>query len=395
MSFTKNEIRIIISDILQCPAENIHDDTPLAELGYDSLKFIASVVEIESKYGIEVFDSDLVEDNFKCIDAICETLKKYFDNKPPKLFKCVITDCDGVLWHGVSGEDGDDHAHPDADTNGLCTLLHTLRKKGVLLAICSKNELANIEKMLAATPLCIDDFAIAEADISDKADSVSFILNEFGFSADNAVFIDDSAAELEFVKVKHPELTVIKADYTDSFADTIADMFAALPEADAIDRTAQFREQKEREKVHRKSSTPEEYNAVLETNITCVKADINDSARLSELSQRANRFNLTGARYSAEEAANMLKSDDCSIYKLCAADKFGDMGLVAMAVIRRNTIECFIMSCRVFGRGFENIMIDKIKSDYGENVIGLYHPTGKNDYCKDFYTSNGVSYELC
>lgn len=60
MSFTKNEIRIIISDILQCPAENIHDDTPLAELGYDSLKFIASVVEIESKYGIEVLTAILL-----------------------------------------------------------------------------------------------------------------------------------------------------------------------------------------------------------------------------------------------------------------------------------------------------------------------------------------------
>ena len=89
----------------------------------------------------------------------------------------------------------------------------------------------------------------------------------------------------------------------------------------------------------------------------------------------------------------MLSDRDYSVYKLCAEDKFGDMGLVAMAVIHGNVIESFIMSCRVFGRGFEKKLLDKIESDKPD-IIGLYHPTGKNDYCKDFYKDNGVRYEL-
>ena len=390
--FNKEEIKSILSDILECPSEEITDEIPLSDLGYDSLKFISTVVEIESKYGIEVLDSDLLPDNFKDVSSICETLKKYFGEEKQKLYKCVITDCDGVLWRGISGESSDDQAHTDESTDELCELLRDFRGKGVLLAACSKNERANIDSMLSLTSVSPDDFAVIEADTPDKSGSISYILHEFGFSADNAVYIDDSDAEIEYVKSKIPEITAIKADYSESFTEKLRMMFAALP-ADSIDRTAKFREQKEREKVHRNTSSPEEYNRMLETKITCDKAVKGDALRLSELSQRANRFNLTGARYTEDEIVNMLNDRDYSVYKLCAEDKFGDMGLVAMAVVRRNVIECFIMSCRVFGRGFEKKLLDKIELDKTD-IIGLYHSTGKNDYCKDFYKNNGVKYEL-
>lgn len=389
--FNKDEIKSILSDILGCQIEEITDEIPLSDLGYDSLKFISTVVEIESKYGIEVLDSDLLPDNFKDVSSICETLKKYFADKQ-KLYKCVITDCDGVLWRGISGESSDESAYTDESTDELCELLRDLRVKGVLLAVCSKNERANIDSMLSLTSVSPDDFAIIEADTHDKSDSISYILNEFGFSADNAVYIDDSDAEIEYVKSKIPDITVLKADYNENFTAKLSEMFSNLP-ADSIDRTAKFREQKEREKVHRNASSPEEYNRILETKITCDKAVKGDALRLSELSQRANRFNLTGARYTEDEIINILSDRDYSVYKLCAEDIFGDMGLVAMAVVHGNVIESFIMSCRVFGRGFEKELLDTIKSDKG-NITGLYHPTGRNLYCESFYEESGMRYEL-
>ena len=390
--FNKDEIKSILSDILGCQIEEITDEIPLSDLGYDSLKFISTVVEIESKYGIEVLDSDLLPDNFKDVSSICETLKKYFADKQ-KLYKCVITDCDGVLWRGISGESSDESAYTDESTEELCELLRDLRVKGVLLAVCSKNERANIDSMLSLTSVSPDDFAIIEADTHDKSDSISYILNEFGFSADNAVYIDDRDAEIEYVKNKIPEITVLKADYSGNLTERLSAMFSSLPESNAIDRTAKFREQKEREKVHRNTSSPEEYNRMLETKITCDKAVKGDALRLSELSQRANRFNLTGARYTEDEIINILIDRDYSVYKLCAEDIFGDMGLVAMAVVRGNVIECFIMSCRVFERGFEKELLDTIKSDKG-NITGLYHPTGRNLYCESFYEESGMRYEL-
>ncbi len=394
MTFTKDDIKNIISTILECNTENILDDTPLTNLGYDSLKFISTVVEIESKYNIEILDSDLVLENFKDISTIFNTLKKYIENDLPKLFKCIITDCDGVLWNGISGEDGDELAYSDEYTNKFCQFLHTIREKGVLLAICSKNESRNIIKMLKNTSLSIEDFAIIETDVHDKVDSITYILSEFGFSADNAVFIDDSNSEIEYVKSKISELNMVKAVYEENFIEKISSMFSALPESDVIDRTAKFREQKEREKVHHEASSPEEYNKILETKTICERATVEEIPRLAELSQRANRFNLTGAKYSTDDIEHMLNIGDYSVYKLNALDKFGDMGLVAMAVVNNNIIENFIMSCRVFGRGFENELLDKIKSEYKNDIVGVYHPTGKNDYCKDFYLNCGVTYEL-
>lgn len=394
MTFNKKDIKLILSDVLDCSTESITDTVPLADLGFDSLRFISAVVKIESKYDIEILDSDLLFNNFKDVLSICGTLKKYFEAELT-IYKCIITDCDGVLWHGISGESGDEKAIIDESTNRFCALLHSLRKKGVLLAICSKNERQNIEAMLNNTPINSDDFAIIETNVESKVDSISYILSEFGFTADNAIYVDDSNAELEYIKSKIPTLTMVKADYIDTFTDEISSMFAFQSESNVIDRTALFNKQKERERIHHQTSSPDEYNRILETKTVCEKATVQDFSRLAELSHRANRFNLTGARYTAENIEQIQGDNQYSVYKLCAEDKFGDMGLVVMAVVHKNMIESFIMSCRVFGRGFEIEMLNKIKSDCGDEIKGIYLPTGKNNYCKDFYIENGVSYELC
>lgn len=393
MNATNSDIKAILSEILECKPEDITDDIDLAELGFDSLKFINLIVELEAKYDIEIFDSDLVVDKFKSVTSILETLAKYFDDIPPRLYKCVITDCDGVLWRGISGEDGDDSPYTDETTNRFCERLHELRERGVLLVICSKNERGNIESMLKNTPLSTEDFALIETDAADKADTISYILSEFGFLVDSAVYVDDSDSELEFIKAKLPELTVVSAR-NDDYVDKLSSLFANLPAAEAIDRTEQFREQKEREKLHKSTASPEEFNRILKTKTTISEASNDNVERLAELSQRANRFNLTGARYTAEEIAGMLEAADYTVYMLSASDKLGDMGLVAFTVLHSNVIESFFMSCRVFGRGFEYELIDEIRQNHKDGLIGIYHPTGKNDYCKEFYQNRGVKYEL-
>lgn len=393
MNITDNNIKIILSEILDCELEEIKDDTDLIKIGFDSLKFISFIVELESRYNIEILDSDLMVDKFQSITVILDTLKKYFNNELPRQYKCVITDCDGVLWQGISGEYGYDFPYTNDTTNRFCTLLHELRKRGVLLAICSKNEYRNIEAMINNTSLSMEDFALIETDAEDKNNTISYILSEFGFATDSAIYVDDSDSEIEFIKSKLPELTVVSAR-NNNYIDILSSMFANLQPAGVIDRTEQFREQREREKLHKSTASPEDFNRILETKTTISKALSVDIERLAELSQRANRFNLTGARYTAEEIAGMLESADYAVYTLSASDKFGDMGLVAFAVLHSNVIESFFMSCRVFGRGFEYELIDEIRQNHKDGLVGIYHSTGKNNYCKDFYQNRGVKYEL-
>lgn len=395
MGYTKTEIKTLLSELLACPVEDITDDRALEELGLDSLQFVSAIVAIEEKYNIEILDSDLLPQNFKDVSSICKTLEKYFSGVQTQLYKCIITDCDGVLWHGISGEDGEDLAYHDDATQKLCLLLHTLRQKGFLLAICSKNEPDNISAMLNMSALSIEDFAIIESNVSDKADTISSILDAFRFSDENAVYMDDSDAELAYIKSRHPSLTVLKADDIQNLTDTISSMFASIPASDVIDRTTQFHRQKERERIHQTTRSSEEYNRLLETTVTCRKAVPEDIPRLAELSQRANRFNLTGSRYTVDEITRMLDNKAYSVFSLFAADRFGDMGLVAMAVLCENRIVSFILSCRVFDRDFELVLLQKLQAIHGTDIVGLFHPTGKNTYCKDFYSSHGIHYEIC
>lgn len=394
MNVTNNDIKVSLSEILGCKLEDITNDIDLIELGLDSLKFIRLVVELETKYDIEIFDSDLVVDKFKSVAFILETISKYFDNASSRLHKCVITDCDGVLWRGISGEDGDDSSYTDDTTNHFCALLHKLREHGVLLAICSKNERGNIEAMLNKTTLLPKDFALIETDVTDKSETISYILCEFGFAADSAVYVDDSDSELEFIKAKLPELTLVIARNDSEYPDKITSLFANLPATEAIDRTEQFREQKEREKLRKSIASPDEFNRILETKTVISKASSNDLGRLAELSQRANRFNMTGAKYTTDEIAGILEAADYTVYTLSVSDKLGDMGLVAFAVLHSNVIENFFMSCRVFGRGFEYELMDGVRQNHEGELVGIYHSTGKNDYCKDFYKDYGINYEL-
>ena len=115
-----------------------------------------------------------------------------------------------------------------------------------------------------------------------------------------------------------------------------------------------------------------------------------ECSRLSELSVRTHQFNLSNREYTKEELENFLCDSNYKIFSLSAQDKYGDMGIVGMAVVNRNVIEAFMLSCRVFGRDFEKILINKIKDASSAPIFGVYVPTDKNYLYSDFYRDNGV-----
>ena len=158
-----------------------------------------------------------------------------------------------------------------------------------------------------------------------------------------------------------------------------------------------YHEQKERQKAKLDCDTIESYNIKINTRVFCGKAEYADLERISELSQRANRFNLSGRRYNIEELAACFNDPDYLMYMLKAKDIYGDMGLVAAAIVKRNIIENFMLSCRVIGRGFEDKLIEYIKKDLhnifseSEEPVGIYKKTDKNGVGHDFYSRNGIN----
>ena len=361
----------------------------LSGIGLTSIEFIQFIVSIEEQCGIEVLDSDLVFSNFETLDNLFATLEKYFEQSAA-LKKVLITDCDNVLWRGVAGEE---EIHIGTDVKSLQAELIRLHDSGILLCLCSKSQpeiiaaaFENPDMLLTA-----EHFVISKIGYGDKPDSLLEIAGELNLSTDSFVFIDDSDYEIGLVNAMLPEVATVKVSYADrGFAEKIASYFADTPSE--IDRTKQYREQKEREKERLHCTSVSEYNASLGSCVKCGIAAPDQAERLSELSMRTNQFNLSGTRYTADEISALMQDSLYSIFSLSASDKYGDMGIVASAVICSGdpaVIESFFVSCRVFGRDFEKTLIDEVKKRY-TNIAGIYRRTEKNARFENFYSANGV-----
>ena len=396
----KEQILWCLSTILEKDIDEIKrlpENAPLNNIGLESIAFISFIVELENTFGFEVNDRDVLMKNFETLEKTYKTLQKYFifENTEKPLKKCLILDCDGVLWKGISGEE---NIIIDVDVSQFQNELIKLYVKGVLLCLCSKNDIANISEAFRRPDMILEQkhIVINKSNSNNKAESIKEIAGELNISADSVVFVDDEPYEIGFVNSFMPEVETVRVDYNGSdFIDIIKSFFISETTPYDLNRTKLYMEQKERVKAMTSFKSAEEYNNSLETRIICDTADIEHIERITELSQRTNQLNLAGRHYSKSEIEQFIKDKSYTILYLSASDKYGDMGIVAAAVIEELPdcvlIKNFMLSCRTFGRGFEYIMLNKIKTMFNDKLIsGIFVLTEKNKKHSNFYAENGV-----
>lgn len=379
-----------VEDIL-----NVSGDTKLSDIGLESLQFVEFIVKLEKEFEIEIQDNDLILDNLETINTLFSKLEKYFVvNKEIK--KILICDCDNCLWHGVAGEE---KIYFDESTTALQNCLVDLYNRGVLLCLCSKNEICNIQTAFNSQgmKLKMENIIISKINFNNKVDNIDQIRRELHLSFESMVFIDDSDYEIGLVNALLPEITTIKIDYTKRLNTIINEIYSQFTLVSKnSNRTQQYKDQKLREQEKIKASSIEEYNRSLKSEITCRTALPEEADRIAELSQRTNQFNLSSKRYIKKEILDFLTDDDYTVFVLSAKDKYGDMGIVGAAVVHtiksteKSIVEAFFISCRVFERGFENILINKIKDAFPERLEGVYIRTQKNSRFKNFYLESGL-----
>lgn len=388
----KKKIFELLSEVTGHTAEllaALHGDTPLRDFGLTSIAFIQFVVALEDEFGIEVLDSDLDFGKFSTVNALIGTLEKYFSKNTLK--KVLVCDCDNVLWRGISGEEP---TVIDAAADAVQNELLRLYNAGVLLCICSRNQPGNISAAFRQPGMTLkrEHILISKVSGNDKPSALREIAAELNLSPDSFVFVDDSDYEIGLVSALIPKIAVIRADADDP--ELCAKIDSCFEGADSdIDRTKQYRDQKEREKEKLRCKSVEEYNNSLESRVETSLCSEEDAPRVAELSQRTNQFNLSGARYTEDDVRRFIASDEYRVLSLLASDKYGDMGIVGAAVVRladSPVIEGFFISCRVFGRGFENLLLDEVKR-ISPNAGGTYRRTDKNAQFENFYTENGVT----
>jgi FkbH-like protein len=237
----------------------------------------------------------------------------------------------------------------------------------------------------------------------DKVSNLESLAAELNIGLDSMIFIDDSPFESEAVRSRLPQVTTIQvpsdlSEYPGVIARIGRLVATDLVANDAASKTEQYRSRARAEEQRQRFATQDEYLASLGLKVTIRRNDKAASARIAELTQKSNQFNLTTHRYTVAEIESLMGSSESDVYSIRVADRFGDSGLTAV-VITRGTgdtvqIDTFLVSCRVLGRGIELSFWETIRRDALEDgrrtLTAEYLPTSKNAQVADFWDRLGL-----
>jgi FkbH-like protein len=306
--------------------------------------------------------------------------------------KLVVCDLDETLWKGVIGEGAVEHY------SGRQRVLRKLKEKGIVLAINSKNDAANVH--WRGGVLTADDFVCAQITWDPKVVNMRRIEKELNLRAKDFVFVDDRADEREMISQAFPGLYAM--DATAERTWSLLERWAAILRAPDEDRS-QFYKQREARQVFLDAGGTEDPSRMLETlglEVTIRKADKRDLPRVAELINRTSQFNTCGTRTSLREVTEWHESPSHDILVVDARDKFGKMGTVSIAVVHERTdrleIPVFVLSCRVFGYRIEDVVLNQARRRAAQAslpVVGYYKETPHNGPCCKVYPENGFTWD--
>jgi FkbH-like protein len=324
--------------------------------------------------------------------------------------KCVVLDLDNTLWGGVVGDDGLEGIElGDLDETGAFRsfqlYLRELARRGIVLAVCSKNDEAVARRVFRDHPGMVlkeEHIAVFVANWEDKATNIRRIQEKLNIGLDTIVFLDDSPFERNLVRQMLPEVIVPELpDDPGLYVRAVNELnLFETASHSALDaqRGALYQEQEKREEERSRFGSLEEYLKSLETVARVARFEPRDLPRIAQLLQRSNQFNLTTRRHSEAECAAMMRDEKlCFPFSITVRDRFGDFGLINVVILRpvgvALEVDTFVMSCRVLQRGVEQLAMNKI-FEYARQagctrVVGRYLRTAKNGMVKDFYPRFG------
>jgi FkbH-like protein len=319
--------------------------------------------------------------------------------------KCLVLDLDNTLWGGVIGEDGLTGIRLGGDAEGEAYVefqkyILGLRRRGVMLAVCSKNNPEDALSVFRSHPETIlkeQDFAIFVANWDSKPDNLRRIAASLNIGLDAMVFFDDSPVERGLARRELPEVLVPEVpDDPAEFASVLHRLEAfdtlSLTDEDRT-RTEKYRANSERAALSAGMTDLDAYVADLRMRVDLHPFDELNLARIVQLINKTNQFNLTTRRTTAAEASAWMADPDCYAQFMRARDRFGDNGLTGVLVAFRESrvfrVHLWLMSCRILGRNIDRLMFSGLvrfaQGAGAEALVGEYLPSARNDQVRDLY----------
>jgi FkbH-like protein len=327
-------------------------------------------------------------------------------------FKCLVLDLDNTIWGGVVGDDGVEglvlgqgSALGEAFV-AFQDYARELSRRGVILAVCSKNDEANAVEPFEKHPEMVlrrGDIACFVASWNDKPANLRAIADELNIGLDALVFIDDNPFERALVRrelpmVAVPEVSADPTSYPRALADAGYFEALAVTEEDRA-RGAQYQANRERETLKATATDLPSYLRSLEMRLIWRRFDQIGLQRTVQLINKTNQFNLTTRRYTEDDVLAIMRDPRAFGLQLRLLDRFGDNGIIAILIGRMTgedlLIDTWLMSCRVLGRQVEAASLALIAAEArrlgARRLLGEYVPTKKNGMVRDHYAKLGFA----
>lgn len=324
--------------------------------------------------------------------------------------KCLVLDCDNVLWGGIIGEDGLagiklGRTHPGSAYHEFQQEIVNLYHRGVILALCSKNNAADVWEVFQKHPDMVlkeEHIAAAQINWQDKVTNLRQIASDLNIGLDSFVFVDDSGFEVELVRSELPEVEVVhlSPDKAINFRHELMsggwfDTLSITDEDRA--RGEMYKADVSRKKIRAESLDLQDYYASLELVAEIRFAEEFTIPRIAQLTQKTNQFNLTTRRYSDADIRSLVADANADVLNLRLKDRFGNLGLVGVCILKYQgdaaLFDTFLFSCRALGRRAEELLLGHslllAKSRDRRVARGFYIPTKKNEQTRGFYSSHG------
>jgi FkbH-like protein len=325
--------------------------------------------------------------------------------------KVLVLDLDNTVWGGVIGDDGLEGikvAQGDATGEAhlaVQRLALNLRQRGIVLAVSSKNTDTVARGPFERHPemlLKLDHIAVFQANWNDKATNIQAIAEELSLGLDAMVFLDDNPVERGLVRKLLPQVAVPELpEEAAYYARTLAagGYFEAVAFAtEDLKRAGFYQDNAKRANLQKQVGGVDAYLASLDMTITFQPFDVTGRARIAQLINKSNQYNLTTRRYTEPEVTEVEMDPSVFTLQVRLVDIFGDNGMISVVICRPAgsdtwEIDTWLMSCRVLGRKVEHVVLGEIlqharNAGVGK-LVGTYRPTERNKLVVDHYEKLG------
>ena len=366
---------------------------------------IINIYHLSMKYGVEnlinLKNSFLFQTPYTkfAFEKISNEIIKNINLFEVKRKKVIVLDADNTLWGGIVGEDGVDGIFCDENYPGVIyryfqNQIKALKESGLILCLVSKNNYQDAKEAFDEKnmPLQWEDFVIKKVNWLPKSQNIKSIADELNVGIDSLIFFDDNEFELAEVEELYPSVECIKIDKDNpiinlNLIENLLSLHSLKITDEDKDKTNQYLAEQQRSSSFKDSQGIDSFIEKLNIKIIYWINNSNHLARVTQLINKTNQFNLTTQRYTQNDVERLMSSQKVFSFKV--EDRFGDMGIVGIIIVIDNKIDTFLLSCRVLGRGIEDKIISTVINESKDGLTATYIRSPKNMQVENLYEKFG------